>query len=283
MKKQIALTMLEKAQARWPRLAVDLSCIEDALRRHYASESPAQIAAEDYVLACGVAAQVPVAWEIFYAEYGDFLRRVIRRHCQNDGDAEEIASDFCGEDAPRRLRLYAGRCSLRGWLAGVAPNVARDWHRRRRREILLPQAAEQDDSGDSPGMGLDERAAMTREETERGLNTAIDERECEKMLRDSFRSGWALLRPDMREILEYKYVHGLKSREIGAMILRVREDVVSKRLKKALAGFGRLLRLHALSKFNYTAEEVGYCVDLLLGRLDFQLLGAGERAASGNK
>jgi len=276
---RLAIQIAAAAQARWPALRIDPQTVAEALRRHYAQGPPPPgLAAEDFALAAAVAAGDRAAWAVFYAECRAFAQHVARRFCRNDVDAEEIAEDFVAEEAPRRLAGYAGRCSLKGWLAAVTPNVARDWHRRRAREVMPDSQTPQADEPASPP-GMDSLAGVTREQALENMEVRIDRRYCETVLRECFKAGWQKLGPQERMVLEYKYRHGLKNREI-TLVLKAREDVVSKRLKKAVARLGSHLRRHALTRYDCNLETLGRCVDLLVGRASIgSLFGATARSS----
>jgi len=98
------------------------------------------------------------AWEDFARAYEDVVVRAVRhtlvRLCRRAPveDVENVVQDiFSGllEDSGRRLRMYSGRCSLKGWLRAVATrrtvNYVRDERRRRghpldERLLFVPEA-----------------------------------------------------------------------------------------------------------------------------------------------
>jgi len=88
------------------------------------------------------------AWEDFAREYEEVVvgavRHTLLRLCRRAPveDVENVVQEiFSGllEDSGRRLRLYSGRCSLKGWLRSVAMrrtvNYVRDERRRRGRPL----------------------------------------------------------------------------------------------------------------------------------------------------
>lgn len=88
------------------------------------------------------------AWEDFAREYQDIVERAVRhaliRLCRRAPveDVENVVQEIFSsllEDSGRRLRLYSGRCSLKGWLRAVAVrrtvNYVRDERRRRGRPL----------------------------------------------------------------------------------------------------------------------------------------------------
>lgn len=88
------------------------------------------------------------AWDDFAREYQDTVERAVRhaliRLCRRAPveDVENVVQEIFSsllEDSGRRLRLYSGRCSLKGWLRAVAVrrtvNYVRDERRRRGRPL----------------------------------------------------------------------------------------------------------------------------------------------------
>ena len=98
------------------------------------------------------------AWEDFALAYEEVVVRTVRhtlirlnRRAPVE-DVENIVQDIFSnllEDSGRRLRMYSGRCSLKGWLRAVAMrrtiNYVRDERRRRGRPLdehllFIPEA-----------------------------------------------------------------------------------------------------------------------------------------------
>jgi RNA polymerase sigma-70 factor (ECF subfamily) len=79
----------------------------------------------------------PDSFRTFDEEF-DYVRRSLRRHGVGPGDAEDLAQDVLMV-AWRRWGDYDGRRPLRPWLAGIATRVARDFIRRRWREVPSSQ------------------------------------------------------------------------------------------------------------------------------------------------
>lgn len=88
------------------------------------------------------------AWEDFARAYEGVVvctvRHTLIRLCRRApvDDVENVVQDIFSnllEDSGRRLRLYSGRCSLKGWLRAVATrrtvNYVRDERRRRGRPL----------------------------------------------------------------------------------------------------------------------------------------------------
>jgi len=86
------------------------------------------------------------AWDDFAREYQNIVERAVRhaliRLCRRAPveDVENVVQEIFSsllEDSGRRLKLYSGRCSLKGWLRAVAVrrtvNYVRDERRRRGR------------------------------------------------------------------------------------------------------------------------------------------------------
>jgi RNA polymerase sigma factor (sigma-70 family) len=267
MDKKQALRIAQTAVARWTALSPAVEELAEALAAR-SPESPPAFAGEDFALATAVAAGIAPAWGVFYEEFGAHIRQVAARHCRSAGDADEVCQDFLG-DAPVKLVPYAGRCSLYGWLAAVVPNVARDFYRRREREVSLDEMSGDEDCGrippPLPGAANSHGAARAHP------GSIIDRSRCREMLEGSLKAAWSRQDDDERVLLEYKFLRGMKSREIAAMILHIKEDVVSKRLRRALESLGRNLRRHALIHYKYDSDGVRHCVELVVGVTEFSL------------
>ena len=278
MPESAAVEAARAARSRWPSVTISPRVVCEAMRRHYGDATPpSRFAGEDFALATAVAAGDQAAWSVFYSECHAFVQQVARRHCRNEGDAEEIAQDVVGEEAARRLKGYAGRCSLKGWLATITPNIVRDWHRRRAHEISVDPQPNRE-AGSPPAM--DDRPGVTREESLENVEERVDRPYCETVLRESLRAGWERLKQAEQAILEYKFLHRLKNREI-MLVFQLREDVVSKRLKKAIGRLGSQLRRYALTRFDCSAEVLRRCMELVVGRASLDALWAGGGEAAG--
>lgn len=97
------------------------------------------------------------------------LLRLIRSHIGGDEEAVDVLQD-CFVAAFLNLHRHDGRRPLRAWLARIAINKARDWHRRRRVRRLFfmaaPLTAEIADTAADDALRvdivLDDRAALAR-------------------------------------------------------------------------------------------------------------------------
>jgi RNA polymerase sigma factor (sigma-70 family) len=87
------------------------------------------------------------AWEAFAREYEDVVvltvRHTLIRLCRRAlvQDVENVVQDiFSGllEDSCRRLRMFSGQCSLKGWLRAVAMRRAVNYVQDERRRRGLP-------------------------------------------------------------------------------------------------------------------------------------------------
>ena len=92
------------------------------------------------------------------------LRRFLYRWTQREADAADLAQETFVRIYRHRARFRAG-ARFSTWMFQIAVNLARDWHRHRRRHPEEPlEALEEPDSGASPSVQVtgDERIAEIR-------------------------------------------------------------------------------------------------------------------------
>jgi len=261
-----------EAQAAWPGILVAQEAFEarmaDSLARWKArdagaahkpkSDAALRVRTSDLYFAVALERGDQAAWERFYQDNFDFVRNVAGKFAASAEDAEELAQQFCST-IQERIRGYAGWCSLRGWLCTVLPNVVRDHYRRRSKEVSLDAIEEEAEEGERPTAQSD--GGKGAEET----RSRLDRSRCAEMLRMLLREALEALKPQWRDLMFYRYAKGLKSREIAEAIFRVKEDVVSKWIKKALAKLEKRILHLATIRYRSNRLEITYCLGLLRG------------------
>jgi RNA polymerase sigma-70 factor (ECF subfamily) len=146
------------------------------------------------------------AWEDFARAYEGTVVRAVRhtlvRLCRRapPEDVENVVQDiFSGllEDSGRKLRMFSGRCSLKGWLRAVAMrrtvNYVRDERRRR-------------------GKPLDERMLFVPEDR----HTEADETMAERIRR--LDASLDLLSVRDRLVLRLYYLDGVPLKSIAVLL-----------------------------------------------------------------
>jgi len=216
--------------------------------------------ASDVYLAVAIESGNPRALEHFHRAHFEFIRNVSRKFALNDEDAEDVAQDVCvtiGE----RLTKYGGAGSLRGWLARVVPSVTRDRYRSGaeawERSLEAMTEGEQDAGAEAGSAILSDRGASAEQTRE-----SLDRSRCHEMLAKTLSTALERLDDEQRELINYRYFKGLKGREI-ARIRGVKEYVVSKQIKKALARLEKRIYMAATALFHFTASEVHGCLELM--------------------
>ena len=227
---------------------------------HLTNDALERCPAADVYLAVAIEEGNPRALEHFHRAHFEFIRNVSRKFALNDEDAEDVAQDVCVTIA-ERLSKYGGAGSLRGWLARVVPSVTRDRYRSGaeawERSLEAMTEGEQDTGAESGSAILSDRGASAEQTRE-----SLDRSRCHEMLAKTLSTALERLDDEQRELINYRYFKGLKGREI-ARIRGVKEYVVSKQIKKALARLEKRIYMAATALFNFTASEVHGCLELM--------------------
>ena len=255
------------AQDRWPALAVGYEAFARRVRRALDAGGERGLSAlercpaEDLYLAAALDGQDPRAWEAFHREQFGFIRSIARKFALNDEDAEDVAQELCA-NIGTRLQSYAGRGSLRGWLCAIVPNLTRDRYRSgaARFETSLEARVE-------ANPGDEERSQDPALLTDSGVSAheardRIDRPRCREMFEKTLASAMERLDPEQRELIVYKYVRRLKSREI-ARIRGVGEYVIAKHLSKALTRLQKRILMNATTMFGFSSKEVRDCLEII--------------------
>lgn len=86
----------------------------------------------------------PATFEDLYAEHAPRVLSLLWLFGVKDSEREDVAQEVW-TDVHRTLPIFdAGKAAARAWIAGIARNAARDWHRKRRRrpEFSTPADSE---------------------------------------------------------------------------------------------------------------------------------------------
>jgi RNA polymerase sigma-70 factor, ECF subfamily len=174
----------------------------------------------------------PHAWEILFRRNAGWVMQA----CSHWPGSRSCAADLTQEvflRAFRNLHLY--RCEVAGfrpWLARLTRNLLIDSYRRMRRE--RPTVSY--DSGDVTTQVV----IRTAVSGEAPPDARIEARERAALLRE----GLAQLRPELRDAVILRDVHGLSYGEIGRR-LRLPTGTAKSRVSRARAELTRLVRSRA--------------------------------------
>ncbi len=171
------------------------------------------------------------AFEMLVRTHQEEIYRFFRRACRTDEDARD-QTQLAFVRAYRNLAGFEGRASFRTWLFRIATNLARNYHRDRKRKPEVPLI-----SRDRDGAGERERPVpaggpTADERLEVGHQRAI--------LREAVRT----LPPRQQSVVVWRIYHDLTFAEIAeiesitANNAKVSYCHAVKNLKKALAGHG---------------------------------------------
>jgi RNA polymerase sigma factor (sigma-70 family) len=254
-----------EAQKTWPGILISWERFNErvALAISTSGSSPMDLVLKDLYLVAAIEDGNHAAWERFYVERFHTLVRLANRFCENEEDAEEIIQQFAS-DLPVRLHCFAGRCSLAGWLAVVIPNIVRDHYRRLERETSLDARLDKASATDDQASADFSSDLSDQGNASAETRNGIDRSKCGELLSGVLNRAMNFLKPEWRDLIYYKYMRGLSSREIAAAIFHIKEDVISKWLKKALAKLQGHARDIAQEEHRVSKEELQDCLETLL-------------------
>jgi RNA polymerase sigma-70 factor (ECF subfamily) len=148
--------------------------------------------------------------KLIYEAYVKLIYTIVLDVVGRREDAEDITSDFF-----IKLIRVAGQFKKgsphKTWLVTIARNMALDFMRKNKREILVAENAD-DTRGDNPDDVLDRMSANSRNE---GVDKASNEVENKAVLAEDMRRAMDTLTPKEKEITDMKLVGGMKFREIA--------------------------------------------------------------------
>jgi RNA polymerase sigma-70 factor (ECF subfamily) len=246
------------ARQAWPALAVDDAAFVRHLARHAgeADLPPVENAAELF-LACACAENVAGAAAAFGAAYRPILERAVAR--VDRGSVEEgvqivLVSLLVGEPPdPPRIATYAGRSTLRAWLATVATRATLKLHRRR-----------DDQPHDSVGGLVD---AFVAEAPEIALAKARHGPD----LAAAFVAALGALEPRARVLLQLHHARGWSVDRIGAFY-RVGRSTAARWVAAARDALLEGAKGRLKAQLDLTTTEMESLVALLRSNVELSLL-----------
>ena len=200
---------------------------------------------EELVLARCCASGHEQAWEDFMLRYREKLHDAALSITKEDSKARELSGSIYADlygtgnrqgERVSKLLYYSGRGSLEGWLRTVMAQRQVNEYRSRRNTVSLEEEAEE-------GKQFAVSAAEPAAQVDPRLNTSTD-------------AALAALSGEERSILAYYFLDNLTLAKI-AVILRVHESTISRRLEKLVTGLRRdiVVRLTRAGLTRRQAEE----------------------------
>jgi RNA polymerase sigma factor (sigma-70 family) len=178
-------------------------------------------ALDDGALVARVIAGRKEAFREIMRRHRDPIYRLVRGHVGDADDALDLVQD-CFATAWRHLSRFDQSRPLRPWLARIAINRARDWHRRRALRRLIGLGVGRDEEAVPDEAPLPDAVAAGRIELDRAW-IAI-----------------ARLPERLRETLLLRTVNGFSQAETAGA-LKISEKAVETRLYRARAQLAALL------------------------------------------
>jgi RNA polymerase sigma-70 factor (ECF subfamily) len=161
-----------------------------------------------------------VDFEAIYREHRDDVARFVRVRLGRGGDVADVCQEIWAA-AARGLPLLPGGGSFRAWLFAIARNKTADvWRRRDPFETLESELGE--GGALAEVFGVHPPTTPSRALARRRRVTAL-------------RSALARMRPEDRELIELRFVHGLKPGEIAGMLEeRAPANTIAQRIRRAI-------------------------------------------------
>ncbi|MFC5745508.1 RNA polymerase sigma factor [Actinomadura rugatobispora] len=187
-------------------------------------DAPGPAVARDEELRARLAAGDETALAEVYDLFSPLVFGLARRVTADADAAGDVTQEVFVGLWERPLAFDPAKGSLRTWLATLAHRRAVDWVRRESRHRRPPPVTAPDGNG-RPG---------------------VEEEVLEGELAAGVRRGLQGLPPNLREVLELAYYHGLTYREVAAR-LGIPEGTAKSRIRSALARLARELESEGLT------------------------------------
>lgn len=257
--------LYREALSAWPALGVSAAAFTERLRGHLAGEADplrylGGVQAADLYLACACSADDPAGLAALEAllrsKQSTFLSglRLPAATVEDVGQLVRLRLLTGTAEAPPRIRSYAGRGSLEGWLRTLCVRTALNLTKKKDERLLHPREAIAErvlDVGASPELlYLKERYAGP----------------CREALRDALQA----LTEEQRGVLHLYLVAGLSTVRIGALY-QVNHSTVSRWLSAAKGTIQREAQRLLRERLGLSGEELVSLVRLLQSQLDLSL------------
>ena len=257
MTEEALLSLVRRAEARWPEFALDrhtfTSYLAERVGDDYGDAHPG-----DLYLACACAGGNAAAIAVFERDYLGIIRGAVGRIDLADDARDDVAATLREEliygrgGRPPKLAQYSGRGSLKGWLRVTATRTALKSARRDRRI-----------AGDD-GV-LDGVAASV---------AAPELIYIQKKYRDefaaAFRDAMSRLSSRQRTLLRQKFVDGLTGDELAALY-RVHRSTIVRRLAAARDAVLSHTRQSLVDRLDVAGSELDTILRAVRSQLEFSL------------
>ncbi|MGE0087715.1 MAG: RNA polymerase sigma factor [Desulfococcaceae bacterium] len=234
----------ENAKRKWPGLSADC----DRLRERVAAagKDAEKMAVEDLVLAMTLEANDPLALEIFFREYGSYIRNICLRVVKNPDTADDIRQQFI-LDIPKKISKFRGTGSLYGWLGMVISNYCTDWLRKNKytkyQDEIPPEMA-------APASASD-------------ADIQPDIEKCRGFFFQIFSEAMKKLKADWQLMIRCSFFDGLTNREIAQTVLKTPEYNISRWMGRALAQVKTGMETSARAFGTNCRETLIHCFEVL--------------------
>ncbi len=106
----------------------------------------------------------PATFRELYEAHGPHVVRLLRRFRVHESEREDVAQEVWNVVQRAATRYDPRRGTRRAWIAGIARNAARDWHRTRRRRPEFGQSTDREPVDPQPAEAETDVAATRRQE-----------------------------------------------------------------------------------------------------------------------
>ena len=106
----------------------------------------------------------PATFRELYEAHGPHVLRLLRRFRVHESEREDVAQEVWNVVQRAATRYDPRRGTRRAWIAGIARNAARDWHRTRRRRPEFGQSTDREPVDPRPAEAETDAAEARRQE-----------------------------------------------------------------------------------------------------------------------
>jgi len=254
---------VERAVAAWPALALPRARFVDHLRAQLRTGrvTLATVRADELYLACACASGEPRALAAFDHHHRPEVEALVRRWRLPRAEGDDVVQLLwqrllVGDGRPPRIAEYSGQGKLRNWVRMAASRMLVDLGRRG--EASAPQAAD-------PTIEL---ASLLEPGSD--LQLAVLKADLVGPVRAAIEQAIAALTPRARNLLRYRFVHGLGVDDI-AKLHGLHRVSASRAISQAHAQLLEGLRVAVAGQTGLAGAEADSLVRLCWSRLELSL------------